>query len=157
VWPLKIAVRLKVLLCIIMGLGVVAGIFSFVKLHQLLELIQQPPLDGTWELPIIVAWGYVENWAVLIALSIPPIWPLLKPFFPDSITGSSSGSRRPLKGGSGSDNSREWRLMKSTQEPLSHNMPSMQSHGDHGMFKSDNNSRGIRTTTEVLVTSQDYV
>lgn len=140
-----------------MGLGAIASAFSWVKLYQLVELIRQPPLDGTWELPIVVAWGYVENYAVLIALSIPPIWPLLKPYFADRITGSSSGSKRPLKGGSGSNNSQEWQPMKSTEEPMSFSLPSMQAHGNYGGFKLDNNSRGIRTTTEVLVTSQSYV
>ncbi|KIM94545.1 hypothetical protein OIDMADRAFT_149274 [Oidiodendron maius Zn] len=164
VYRLQIALRLKVFLCIIMGLGLIASAFSFVKLYPLVQIIQHIPEDATYQLSIICIWGYIELWVVLIALSIPPIWPLLKPYFGEAIANGSwswswtKSRRRYAKGGSSSDNSRDWKSLRSPEESKNQKQPSMSSEsGDGHEFSPNHHGSAIRAKTEIMVTSESFV
>jgi len=95
-----------------MGLGVVAGAFGFVKLGPLIKLTKAAPTDAMFDLAIIVIWGQVELWIVLIALSIPPVWPLVKPYVQEissKIQTRSKSWRSRSDQSKMSGNSRNWK------------------------------------------------
>lgn len=79
VYKLQIAVGIKIYLCILMGLGLIGSGFSFAKLHLLNDLVNSKPTDPMYSIPILVIWGWIELWLVLVALSVPPLWSLVKP------------------------------------------------------------------------------
>ncbi|KAF2233624.1 hypothetical protein EV356DRAFT_468184 [Viridothelium virens] len=76
-WSLQIDRRLKQLLCVLLGLGVIASIAAIVRTWAsgFLE-----GADASYHLGILFTWGEVEEWLVIIAMSVPPTWPLFKPF-----------------------------------------------------------------------------
>jgi hypothetical protein len=169
VYRLQIPIRLKVFLCIIMGLGVVASAFSFVKLYPLVQIIQHEPTDATYQLSIICVWGFIELWIVLIALSIPPIWPLLKPYFGDAIaTGTWSWSwtkgRMGKSGNSSDSSSRDWKSLKNSEDSPQQNsyLISPESQHSYEFERQRNNYPGgqygpIRAKTEIVVSSESFV
>jgi hypothetical protein len=48
-------------------------------------------LDGVG---ILFRWGEVEEWLVLITMSIPPVWPIFRPFTHRFIKSTITGSKR---------------------------------------------------------------
>lgn len=152
-----------------MGLGVVASAFSFVKLYPLVQIIQHEPTDATYQLSIICVWGFIELWIVLIALSIPPIWPLLKPYFGDAIaTGTWSWSwtkgRMGKSGNSSDSSSRDWKSLKNSEDSPQQNsyLISPESQHSYEFERQRNNYPGgqygpIRAKTEIVVSSESFV
>ncbi|MCJ1318994.1 hypothetical protein MMC15_004326 [Xylographa vitiligo] len=76
IYNLQIQLRLKVILCFLMGLGVFTAICSLVKTAQFNRLEISP--DATYEIAPLMIWGMTEMWVVLIASSVAPLWPLLR-------------------------------------------------------------------------------
>ncbi|KAL8831342.1 MAG: hypothetical protein Q9170_005335 [Blastenia crenularia] len=60
-----------------MGLGVFTAVASLVKTSQFSRL--RATQDATYAKAPLVIWGIVEMWVVLIASSVAPLWPLLRP------------------------------------------------------------------------------
>ena len=111
--PLRLDMKLKWGLSFLMGCGVFAGVAAIVRswaakfitsadppckdhpssnaLGRRQQLTANADGDG-----ILFLWGEIEEWVVLIAMSIPPIWPLFRPLFQRVIktTTSQSWSRR---------------------------------------------------------------
>lgn len=135
-----------------MGLGVIASAFSFVKLGPIDELVKHTPTDPTWSVAIVVIWGQVELWIVLIALSIPPIWPLVKPFFHEVSTRLGTKGRTGRSGLS--DNSRDYKLMDKGSVPYNMHSLSSKAARDGKMYKSNVHKGGISRTTDVTITSE---
>ncbi|KAI9687093.1 MAG: hypothetical protein M1822_002503 [Bathelium mastoideum] len=77
-WSLQIDRKLKQFLCVLLGLGVVAAIAAVVRTWAsgFLE-----GADASYHLGILFEWGEVEEWLVIIAMSVPPTWPLIKPCY----------------------------------------------------------------------------
>ncbi|OQE29709.1 hypothetical protein PENSTE_c002G03056 [Penicillium steckii] len=74
--PLKIDCKLKWGLSFLMGLGVFAGAAAIVRTWAVKFIISDDPSYGVG---ILFRWGEVEEWIVLISMSIPPVWPLFRP------------------------------------------------------------------------------
>ena len=97
-WSLQIDRRLKVGLCVLLGVGFIAAIAAIVRtwasgfLAGVDASCRSSPIHPTnWEnvecwltcldkdhLGTLFTWGEVEEWLVIIAMSIPPTWPLFK-------------------------------------------------------------------------------
>ena len=98
VYNLQIKLKLKLTLCVLMGLGVFTAACSLVKTVQFNRIQattdttrKNPPLHAFFErerlatdpLPVdeiapLMIWGVTEMWVVLIASSVAPLWPLLR-------------------------------------------------------------------------------
>ncbi|KAJ5888105.1 hypothetical protein N7495_008146 [Penicillium taxi] len=74
--PLKLDLKLKIGLSFLMGVGVFAAAAAIVRAYAANSLIGP---DATYASGILFCWGEIEEWIVLICMSIPPIWPLLYP------------------------------------------------------------------------------
>ncbi|KAI9699843.1 MAG: hypothetical protein M1820_007018 [Bogoriella megaspora] len=73
-WSLQIDRRLKQVLCVLLGLGVFAAVAAMVRTWA------STFLEGDDASCTLFVWGEVEEWLVIIAMSIPPTWPLFKPY-----------------------------------------------------------------------------
>lgn len=101
IWNLKMALRLKLIICCVLGLGVVTAMCSLVKTIEFFRLrlstdptckIQlsfpfylrrhdkrgEANLTQTDEIAPLMILGTTEMWVVLIASSVPPLWPLFR-------------------------------------------------------------------------------
>ncbi|RAL62731.1 hypothetical protein DID88_004574 [Monilinia fructigena] len=70
-WNLQLKLGLKVFLCIIMGLGIVAMVASIVKTVELGTLSHTK--DSTYDSSYILIWYALEMYLVIIAASIPTL------------------------------------------------------------------------------------
>ncbi|KAF7717206.1 Uncharacterized protein PECH_004060 [Penicillium ucsense] len=75
--PLQIDRKLKWGLSFLMGCGVFAGVAAIVRTWAASLILGEDP---TYGVGILFKWGEIEEWVVLITMSIPPIWPLIRPF-----------------------------------------------------------------------------
>ncbi|KAJ5656776.1 hypothetical protein N7507_008726 [Penicillium longicatenatum] len=75
--PLRIDRKLKWGLSFLMGCGVFAGAAAIVRTWAASFIMSDDPSYGVG---ILFRWGEVEEWVVLISMSIPPVWPLFRPF-----------------------------------------------------------------------------
>ena len=100
-WSLQIDRKLKQILCVLLGLGVIAAAAAIVRTWAsgFLEGEDEScksttiyPLDTKtvkfrltcWHkdhLGVLFLWGEVEEWLLIIAMSVPPTWPLFKPYW----------------------------------------------------------------------------
>ncbi|EPS31718.1 hypothetical protein PDE_06675 [Penicillium oxalicum 114-2] len=90
--PLKIDRKLKWGLSFLMGCGVFAGAAAIVRTWAAKHILSD---DSSYGVGILFCWGEIEEWLVLITMSIPPVWPLFRPFttrFVKSATGSQRKS-----------------------------------------------------------------
>ncbi|OOQ84700.1 hypothetical protein PEBR_29028 [Penicillium brasilianum] len=74
-WNVRLNLRVKIGLCVLMGLGVIACACSIIKTTYLRVLSETD--DVTYYLALLSTWNETEKWVVLIVGSIPPIRPLL--------------------------------------------------------------------------------
>ncbi|KAJ5106532.1 hypothetical protein N7456_003207, partial [Penicillium angulare] len=74
--PLRIDRKLKWGLSFLMGCGVFAGVAAIVRTWAAKFILSDDPPYGVGTL---FRWGEVEEWVVLITMSIPPVWPLFRP------------------------------------------------------------------------------
>ncbi|KAJ5654400.1 hypothetical protein N7490_001403 [Penicillium lividum] len=88
--PLHIDRKLKWGLSFLMGVGVFAGAAAIVRTWAAKFILSDDPSYGVGTL---FRWGEVEEWVVLISMSIPPVWPLFRPFTTKFI--KSHGSSGP--------------------------------------------------------------
>ncbi len=70
---LKMDFKLKMGLCTVMGLGIIATIAAVIKTIELKNLSTP---DFTYEAVDLVYWYITENWVIVIAACIPPLGPL---------------------------------------------------------------------------------
>ncbi|KAK0706041.1 hypothetical protein B0T26DRAFT_625829, partial [Lasiosphaeria miniovina] len=70
---LKIDAKLKVGLCTVMGLGIIATVAAIVKTVELKNLSTP---DFTYNAIVLVYWYITENWVIVIAACIPTLGPL---------------------------------------------------------------------------------
>ncbi|KAJ5884444.1 hypothetical protein N7504_012016 [Penicillium tannophilum] len=75
--PLRIDRKLKWGLSFLMGCGVFAGVAAIVRTWAASFILTT---DSSYGVGILFRWGEVEEWIVLITMSIPPVWPLFRPF-----------------------------------------------------------------------------
>ncbi|KAJ5359106.1 uncharacterized protein N7496_011519 [Penicillium cataractarum] len=89
--PLRIDRKLKWGLSFLMGCGIFAGVAAIVRTWAASFILGDDPSYGVG---ILFRWGEVEEWVVLISMSIPPVWPLFRPFTRHFI--KSNGQSRSL-------------------------------------------------------------
>ncbi|KAJ6008220.1 hypothetical protein N7540_012196 [Penicillium herquei] len=75
--PLRIDRKLKWGLSFLMGCGVFAGVAAIVRTWAAKFILSA---DSSWGVGVLFRWGEVEEWIVLITMSIPPVWPIFRPF-----------------------------------------------------------------------------
>ncbi|KAJ5988078.1 hypothetical protein N7481_003288 [Penicillium waksmanii] len=75
--PLKIDRKLKWGLSFLMGCGIFAGVAAIVRTWAAKFILD---VDSSYGVGTLFLWGEVEEWLVLITMSIPPVWPLFRPF-----------------------------------------------------------------------------
>jgi hypothetical protein len=159
VYNRQISLRLKIFLCGIMGLGVIASAFSFVKLEPLSTVVKQVPTDPTYQLFSICIWGQVELWIVMIALSIPSVWPLLKPCLAGVKTvGSGSRTARGTSRTGLNSHKGTWKPVAGGEETDPYKMRSLSSNVSYTEREPFNQGAygGITATTDVRVTSRRH-
>ncbi|KAJ5637733.1 hypothetical protein N7490_007612 [Penicillium lividum] len=89
--PLRIDRKLKWGLSFLMGCGIFAGVAAIVRTWAAKYILTT---DSSYGVGILFRWGEVEEWLVLITMSIPPVWPLFRPFTSKFIKSNSSRSGR---------------------------------------------------------------
>ncbi|KAJ5662797.1 hypothetical protein N7462_011723 [Penicillium macrosclerotiorum] len=75
--PLRIDRKLKWGLSFLMGCGIFAGAAAIVRTWAAKYILTE---DSSYGVGVLFCWGEVEEWIVLITMSIPPVWPLFRPF-----------------------------------------------------------------------------
>ncbi|KAJ5489729.1 hypothetical protein N7539_004619 [Penicillium diatomitis] len=89
--PVKIDRKLKWGLSFLMGCGVFAGVAAIVRTWAAKFILSE---DSSYGVGILFCWGEVEEWLVLITMSIPPVWPVFRPFTTRFVKSTATGSRR---------------------------------------------------------------
>ncbi|KAF3386979.1 hypothetical protein F1880_001639 [Penicillium rolfsii] len=89
--PLRIDRKLKWGLSFLMGCGVFAGVAAVVRTWAAKFILSE---DSSYGVGILFCWGEVEEWLVLITMSIPPVWPLFRPFSNRFINSNLTGSKQ---------------------------------------------------------------
>ncbi|KAJ5580039.1 uncharacterized protein N7459_006024 [Penicillium hispanicum] len=92
--PLQIDRKLKWGLSFLMGCGVFAGAAAIVRTWAAKFIMSD---DASYGIGILFCWGEVEEWVVLISMSIPPVWPLFRPFTHRFIRSNGSRSQPRYK------------------------------------------------------------
>ncbi|KAJ5885500.1 hypothetical protein N7495_010010 [Penicillium taxi] len=87
--PLQIDIRLKLGLSFLMGCGVFAAASAIVRSWACQFILVE---DSTYGTGLLFRWGEIEEWVVLICMSIPPVWPLLRPITSKFIASSNGKS-----------------------------------------------------------------
>lgn len=82
--------RLKLILCSVMSLGIVACACACMRTYFLKSIDTDDPSFTTIEL---YYWGSAEGWLTIIAASVPPTWPFFKPYL-HKIASVTSSLRR---------------------------------------------------------------
>ncbi|KAK6858358.1 hypothetical protein PG995_006057 [Apiospora arundinis] len=95
---LNINRKMKIGLCLLMGGGIFAAAATIVKVYMMQSIDQHD--DLTWSWAPITLWYTAEMDAIIIAGTIPALWPILKMFAKK--TGSSGESYGPYKNASAS-------------------------------------------------------
>lgn len=90
--PLRIDRKLKWGLSFLMGCGVFAGVAAIVRTWAAKFILAE---DSSYGVGTLFLWGEVEEWIVLITMSIPPVWPLFRPFTHKFIKSTQSRSKPP--------------------------------------------------------------
>ncbi|KAK9420721.1 putative Integral membrane protein [Seiridium unicorne] len=80
-WKLQMRLRIKLGVCIMMGLTFISAIFTIIKATYLWLLFGAE--DPLYELPTLVIWGLLEQNIVIVAACIPT----LQPFFHEAFKG----------------------------------------------------------------------
>ena len=104
--PLRIDKRLKIGLCFLMGGGIIAGAAAIVRTWaaqwildtagsctSFLSLSLRQQANRTDNIGILFRWGEIEEWLVLITMSIPPTWPVFRPFAQRFINFTNTATR----------------------------------------------------------------
>ncbi|KAL9055446.1 MAG: hypothetical protein Q9162_003544 [Coniocarpon cinnabarinum] len=76
IYRLQMRLRLKLGLCILMGIGLFTAICSIVKTCQFKRV--EATQDPTWAITPLILWGISEMWVILITASVAPLWPLIR-------------------------------------------------------------------------------
>ncbi|KAJ5513692.1 hypothetical protein N7463_003244 [Penicillium fimorum] len=92
--PLHMDRKLKWGLSFLMGCGIFAGAAAVVRTWAAKFIMGDDPSYG---MGILFCWGEVEEWLVLITMSIPPVWPLFRPLTHQFIKYTSNRSQPQYK------------------------------------------------------------
>ncbi|KAI9727463.1 MAG: hypothetical protein M1828_006405 [Chrysothrix sp. TS-e1954] len=76
IWPLQMDRKVKLGLCCLMGLGVFAAVCTIMRTIYTPQIMAK---DVSYVVSNLIMWGAAEQWIVLIAISVPPTWPLFRP------------------------------------------------------------------------------
>ncbi|KAL8782145.1 MAG: hypothetical protein Q9213_005649 [Squamulea squamosa] len=79
VWKLQMEIRKKLALCVLLGMGVFAGICATIKTAHLRTTTHKE--DMTWKLPQYLLWNALEVNIIIIAACIPTLRPLFLVLF----------------------------------------------------------------------------
>ncbi|KAJ5979823.1 hypothetical protein N7481_007121 [Penicillium waksmanii] len=79
-WTVRLQIRVKIGLCALMGVGVIACICSILKTTLGLTALGNGE-DLTYNIARLIIWNETEKWAVIIVGCIPPIRPLFIALF----------------------------------------------------------------------------
>ncbi|KAJ5767788.1 hypothetical protein N7533_000371 [Penicillium manginii] len=90
-WTVKLEMRVKIGLCVLMGVGVIACVCSILKTTLGLTALGNGE-DLTYNLARLIIWNETEKWAVIIVACIPPIRPLFISLFRKVTTSTKSRS-----------------------------------------------------------------
>ncbi|KAJ5166956.1 uncharacterized protein N7482_005737 [Penicillium canariense] len=113
--PLRIDRKLKWGLSFLMGCGVFAGVAAIVRTWAASFILGDDPSYGVG---ILFRWGEVEEWVVLITMSIPPVWPLFRPFTHRFINSNGPSRSLPPYRGYNQDPSSKGDLASATAGPV---------------------------------------
>ncbi|OQE46922.1 hypothetical protein PENCOP_c001G05384 [Penicillium coprophilum] len=92
--PLRMDRKLKWGLSFLMGCGIFAGAAAIVRTWAAKFIMSD---DSSYGMGILFCWGEVEEWLVLITMSIPPVWPLFRPLTNQFIKYTSDRSQPQYK------------------------------------------------------------
>ncbi|KAJ5384074.1 hypothetical protein N7517_001985 [Penicillium concentricum] len=92
--PLRMDRKLKLGLSFLMGCGNFAGAAAIIRTWAARFIMGDDPSHG---MGILFCWGEVEEWLVLITMSIPPVWPLFRPLTNQFIKYTSDRSQPQYK------------------------------------------------------------
>ncbi|KAH8742343.1 integral membrane protein [Diaporthe sp. PMI_573] len=87
----------KIALCVLLGLGVIAALFSGIKVRYIVNLTSRS--DFTWSAYDIQMWTGAEAFVMIFCGNIPPLQPLWDRYVTHKL--DSSYGRTPLKGSGG--------------------------------------------------------
>ena len=146
-WPLKIDRKVKCGLGVLLGTGVVAAAAAVVRSWAAKFILEKDSscklilpsvlfsyahfthstantkyADG---IGILFRWGEVEEWLVIICMSIPPVWPLFRPYCERFLNLTSQNASR-------FKSSRQSGISGNTTLPQSKNSDLEQRFGSHG-------------------------
>lgn len=76
IWNLKAPLRIKIGLCVLLGLSMFTGVCAAIKISKLPTIGNTT--DPTYEIAQLLVWGLVEMWVVIIVALVPPTYPLVK-------------------------------------------------------------------------------
>ncbi|KAL8883168.1 MAG: hypothetical protein Q9192_007396 [Flavoplaca navasiana] len=79
VWKLQMALRKKLALCALLGMGVLAGVCATIKTVHLRSTTHKE--DMTWKLPAYLLWNALEVNIIIVAACIPTLRPLFLVLF----------------------------------------------------------------------------
>ncbi|PNS19184.1 hypothetical protein CAC42_1920 [Sphaceloma murrayae] len=97
VWNLNTSKSVKFGFCVLMAVGIIPGLASFIRVTQLNQL--KSTKDVTWDMPLFSVWTMVEAWLGIILSSIPPLRPLfLRVVYGIRGTNLGSSKTRPSGG-----------------------------------------------------------
>lgn len=77
--------RLTTMLLGVVGLAIFAAVCSCLRAYELHQV--QKSTDSTWDRTPLLLWTAIEPWVLLIASSLPTLWPLVETHF--NVQGSS--------------------------------------------------------------------
>ncbi|KAJ5327716.1 hypothetical protein MYU51_020185 [Penicillium brevicompactum] len=92
--PLRIDKKLKWGLSFLMGCGVFAGAAAIVRTWAAKFIMSA---DSSYGVGVLFRWGEVEEWIVLITMSIPPVWPIFRPLTHRFIKSTNNRSQPQYK------------------------------------------------------------
>ncbi|ESZ95457.1 integral membrane protein [Sclerotinia borealis F-4128] len=77
-WNLQMKLKRKIVLCVVMGLGVIASICAFIKVSKLKLIAKEDP---TWSPLNLFVWAGVEINVIIICACVPTLRPLIDAIF----------------------------------------------------------------------------
>lgn len=159
--------RKKIALCVLLGLGLIAALFSGIKIHFLGDL--KARADFTWSAYEIQAWTGAEAFVMMLCGNIPPLLPLWERFvsrkldssyhrkilpgsdksdFPSKVTDASYNSASCQRLGDTNDSYESWRLYP---------RPQMHDYDTDIPSNAQTNNISVRTDIDVRADRQEFV
>ncbi|KAF2964104.1 hypothetical protein GQX73_g9479 [Xylaria multiplex] len=154
---LKLNQRKKIALCVLLGLGLIAALFSGIKIHFLGDLKARQ--DFTWSAFEIQAWTGAEAFVMMLCGNIPPLIPLWDRFISHKLDSTYGRKLLPQKHSDNfspkitdaSYNSNAWKPADSQTQTR------MSGHETDGSSGVRNGNISVRTDINVRAGRRDFV